>query len=176
VTNLLHFGKKMSVGNIVSSGEMFKIISQEKLQWKPQINVEKLDFFYKGQDISIMAKTGKTIKAKVSEISPKVNIETRKATIIVNLTKDLHKGMVHSGMSLSGMIKIGRKKVFMVNSQSIIKKNNENYTFLVNENNKAEQTKVEVGKKDGELIEVISGVDSKDKIVKEIPKDLKNGD
>jgi RND family efflux transporter MFP subunit len=168
--------RKVSVGNIVSSGEMFKIISQEKLQWKPQINVEKLDFFYKGQDISIMAKTGKIIKAKVSEISPKVNIETRKATIIVNLTKDLHKGMVHSGMSLSGMIKIGRKKVFMVNSQSIIKKNNENYTFLVNENNKAEQTKVEVGKKDGELIEVISGVDSKDKIVKEIPKDLKNGD
>lgn len=168
--------RKVSVGNIVGSGEMFKIISQQKLQWKPQVNLDILDSIYKGQDILIMVKNGKFIKAKVSEISPKVNIETRKATIIINLTKDLHKGMIHSGMSLSGIIKTGRKKVLMINSELLIKKNNENFVFIVNKDNKAKQIKVEIGKKDGELIEVVSGIDIKDKVIKLIPKDLKDDD
>jgi RND family efflux transporter MFP subunit len=168
--------RKVSIGNIVSSGEMFRVISQEKLQWKPQVNVEKLDLIYKGQDILINAKSGKTIKAKVSEISPKVNTETRKATIIVNLNKDMHKGLVHSGMSLSGVIKVGRKKALMINKQLIVQKNNEDYVYIIDEDNKVKVVKVDIGKKDGDLIEIVSGVNSKDKIIKLGNHKLNDGD
>ncbi len=168
--------RRVSIGNIVSSGEMFKVISQEKLQWKPQVSVDKLDSIYKGQEILINAKKGKTIKAKVSEISPKVNLETRKATIIVDLTKDLHKGMIHTGMFLSGEINVGKKKALMIHKDALISKENDYFVFIVDNENKIKKTEIEIGKREGELIDIVSGLSIKDVVIKNPNKDLKDGE
>ena len=168
--------RRVAIGNIVSSGEMFKIISQEKLQWKPQVSVEKLDSIYKGQVILINAKKGKVIKAKVSEISPKVNIETRKATIIVDLTKDLHKGMIHTGMFLNGVINVGKKKALMIDKDALIIKDNNHYVFTIDDKNSVKRTEIEIGIKEDGLVDILSGLSLKDKIVKNPPTDLIDGE
>lgn len=157
--------RRVSVGNLVGSADLFKIIRQEKLQWKPQIDVTDMDLIYKGQQVSIVSKSGDVILAKVSEVSPRVNPETRKATVLVDLPKELHKNKIHVGMFLNGAIKIGKRQSLFVPEQSVKSKGDEDYLYVLKEDSTVREVKVDLGKKVEELVEVKYGIESKDKII-----------
>ncbi len=169
--------RTVAVGNIVSSGELFRIIRQEKLQWKPELSIDKLDDIKKGQEVNIVAKSGKMIKARVSEISPRINVENRRATILVDLPKELHKNRVYLGMFVSGTIKVGKKNSLMVKQEAVVLRDGTNYVFVLDESgNKVNQIKVVTGKREGDLIEVEEGITVKDKVVVGGASFLSDGD
>lgn len=158
--------RTVAVGNIVSSGELFRIIRQEKLQWKPQVSVDKLDYIKKGQEVTIVAKSGKIVKARVTEISPKVNADTRRAIILVDLPKEVHKDRIHLGMFLKGTINIGKKKALMVPQQATVLRDGTNFVFVLDsEGKKVQQVKVELGKHDGDFVAIEEGIGIKDQVV-----------
>lgn len=166
-----------AVGNLVNVGELFKIIRQEKLQWKPQVSIDKLRLIQKEQPVEIYNKSGETIYAKINQISPSINYETRRATILVDLPKELHQNKIQPGFFLNGVIKVGKKDSLLVNQQSIVLKDGTNYVFVYDEKTHiVNQVKVEIGKRDGDFVVIENGLDKDNNVVVSGAAFLNNGD
>lgn len=152
-----------AVGNIVNQGEMFRIIVQEKLQWKAQVPSEDIIKITKDMPVEIKTTTNEIIQATVSEISPTVDMQTRQGTVYVNLDKEMHMDKVKSGMFVEGNINLGFVDKVMIPQQAIVLRDGFSYIFLV-KNNVAVQTKVTTGDRFGNDIE-INGIEVTDKVV-----------
>jgi RND family efflux transporter MFP subunit len=155
--------RNAAVGNIVTQGEMFKIIRQEKLQWKAQVPSDQIMKITKDMPVEIKTKNNDIIKAQVSEIAPSVDAQTRQGTIYVNMDKSLHMNKVKSGMFVEGNISLGVQDKMMIPQQAVILRDGFNSVFVVN-NNIVKQVKVTTGERLGNNVEV-SGIDSKDNVV-----------
>lgn len=155
--------RNAAVGNIVNQGEMFKIIRQEKLQWKAQVPSEQIIKITKGLPVEIKTTDSEVIKAEVSEIAPSVDAQTRQGTIYVNLDKSIHLNKVKSGMFVEGSINLGETNKMMIPQQSLILRDGFNYVYLV-KNNIAKQVKVTTGERLGNNVEV-DGLEITDNVV-----------
>lgn len=148
-----------AAGSLVG-GELFKVILQEKLQWKAQISADQIDLVKVGQQVELVTKLGETLKATVSDISPVINEKTRQGTLLVNLDKEVHQHKIKAGMFLNGSILMENNKLSLIDQQAVILRDGFNYVFVLNADNRVVQTKVEVGMRVGNYIEIKTKNDS----------------
>lgn len=167
--------RKATVGSIIGTGEMFKMIIKDKLQWQPDISSDKLSFIQRGQKVYMELPNGEKIYGEIDEISPKINLQTRQATLLVNLTKEKHKGKISPGMFLSGEIISAKQEQIVVKKESVVLRDGINYVFVVEEG-KAKQKKVVIGKRIGNEVVIKEGIGVNDPIVVQGAGFLKNGD
>ena len=126
--------RKATVGSIIGTGEMFKLIVEDRLQWQPNLSYEKALDLKRGTNVNLIVKNKERIRAQISEISPKINMQNRQSTILVNLDKEKHKGKVFPGMFVEGEVELGTKKAMVVPKESVILKDGSNYVFKVKDN------------------------------------------
>lgn len=167
--------RKATVGTIIGTGEMFKMIVKDKLQWQPTVSADKLSFIERNQKVYLQLANGEKIYGEIDEVSPKVNMQTRQATLLVNLTKEKHKGKISPGMFLSGEILSAKQEQIVVKKDSVVLRDGINYVFSV-ENGKAKQKKVIVGKRIGDEIIIKEGLSIGESVVNQGAGFLKNGD
>ncbi len=167
--------RKATVGSIIGTGEMFKLIVEDRLQWQPNLSYEKALDLKRGTNVNLIVKNKEKIRAQISEISPKINMQNRQSTILVNLDKEKHKGKVFPGMFVEGEVELGIKKAIVVPKESVILKDGSNYVFKV-KNSTAVSTKVELGDVVGDLVVIEDGLTTEDKIIATGVKFIKDGD
>lgn len=167
--------RKATVGSIIGTGEMFKLIVEDKLQWQPNLAYEKALDLKRGTNVLLNIKNKEKIKAEISEISPKINMQNRQATILVNLDKEKHKGKVFPGMFVDGEVELGTKKALLVPKESVVLKDGINYVYKVNQN-QVVSLKVDVGEVIGDLVVIENGLSKEDKIISFGVKFIKDGD
>ncbi len=127
-----------------------------------------------GVQVIADALPGKIFNAKLKKISEAVDLSTRTMAIEVDIENSGK--LLKPGMFATINIFLGKKSgVPLLPNYTVLNDENGNYVFVLNSDNTVSQTYVQVGVQQNSLDEIISGVDTSQKIVFVGQTLIKNG-
>lgn len=146
-----------TVGAVASQGqELFKLIRQNRLEWRAEVNATDLLQIKVGQAVKLRVTNGVMVDGKVRMIAPTVDPLTRNALVYVDLPAP---GNAHAGMFGTGQFLLGHAEALTLPQSSVVMRDGFSYVYQLGKDDKVIQTKVTLGRRVGERIEVASGAD-----------------
>lgn len=166
--------RQATVGAVLSTGEeLFRLIRQGRLEWRAEVAAPDLKMLKPGQLATITLKNGKSVQGKLRIVSPVVDMQTRNALVYVDLPQSLE---LKAGMFAQGMFEVDDTQALTLPQSAVLQRNGFSYVFCVNRDSRVEQTKVALGRRSGELIEILEGIDSLARVVETGAGFLGDGD
>jgi RND family efflux transporter MFP subunit len=151
-----------TVGAVVPAGqELFRLIRQGRLEWRAEVAAADLARVAPGQTVRVTPAGGSAITGKVRMVAPTVDPATRNGLVYVDLPAP---GAARSGMFARGEFEVGSSGALTLPQSAVLLREGFAYVFRVGADNKALQTKIGVGRRSGERIEV-TGLDAQARVV-----------
>ncbi len=153
-----------TIGAVVQPGqELFRIIRGGRLEWRAEVNAADLARLKPGARAQVTPAGCRTIPGRVRVIAPSVDASTRNGLVYVDLPVP---GDARAGMFASGEFEIGAAKAALTLPQgAVVLRDGFSYVLRVDAASKVIMTKVEVGRRVGERIEIVAGLDSQARVV-----------
>jgi len=166
-----------SLGAVPNYGmELFRIILDNKLEWRGELSSAQLTLVKPGQIIELKLSDGGTASAKVRQVSPSLDINSRMAIVYADIDVNTK---AKAGMYLSGVINLSISRAIVVPTQAVIIKDGNSYVFrLVSEgdSSKVAMQKVITGRSKDAKIEIIEGIKENQEIAGQGAGFLLDGD
>lgn len=172
--NGLISARTATVGAVVPAGqELFRLIRGNILEWRAEVAAADLPRVQPGQAVAITAAGGIEARGTVRMVAPTVDRATRTAIVYVDLQpqKDLK-----AGMFARGIFDLGRSRVLALPQAAIVQREGFNYAYSVGKDSKVSQLKVEIGRRQGDSVEITAGVDPQAKLAVAGTSFLADGD
>jgi RND family efflux transporter MFP subunit len=145
-----------TVGAVVGAGqELFRMVRQSRMEWRGEVTPSEVGRIRVGQKVQVTAATGLEITGKVRAIAPGADPQTRNILVFVDLPRHAD---LKAGTFAKGSFDLGQSDALTVDSQSIVVRDGSNYVFVIDEQNKASQRKVQTGRRVEERVEVLEGL------------------
>lgn len=149
--------RSATVGTVAASGaELFRLIRQSRLEWRAELAVAELQHLLPGQATRLMVNNKETVVGRLRVISPVVDVQTGNATVYVDLPESQ---TLRAGMFAQGVFELPGSEALTLPSSAVLSRDGFNYVFCVNQNSRVEQFKVTLGRRSGNLIEILHGLD-----------------
>ena len=170
--------RSATVGAVVGVGtELFRMIRQGRLEWRAEVVAQDLGRIKPGSRAVVRAASGAEIAGKVRTVAPSVDPQTRLALVYVDLPPALSSDMpLKAGMFASGRFELGASNALTVPQQAVAVRDGFSYVFRLNPDNRVSQVKVTLGRRLGERVEVVSGVNADTAVVIQGAGFLNDGD
>ncbi|SHN43806.1 RND family efflux transporter, MFP subunit [Duganella sacchari] len=171
--------RSATVGAVVNPGvELFRMIRQGRLEWRAEVVSTDLRNLKPGVSAVVKAANGSEVTGKVRMIAPTVDPQTRSALVYVDLplnagSKD---APFKAGMFASGQFELGASSAMTVPQQSIVVRDGFSFVFRLNADKHVSQIKVQPGRRLGDRIEVLGGLNADTQIVVRGAGFLNDGD
>lgn len=167
-----------TLGAVVAQGqELFRLIRQNRLEWRAEVTASELANVHNGQAVTVKAASGISSHGKVRQVAPTIDAQTRNALVYVDLPATAAKdGAFKPGMFAHGEFALGNRPGLTVPRQALVVRDGFNYVFLVGNDGRVHQTKVEVGSFGNGVIEITSGLDTQATLVASGAGFLNDGD
>lgn len=169
-----------TVGAVVPQGqELFRLIRQNRLEWRAEVTADELGRIRPGQDVSIAAASGVTAIGKVRMVAPTVDTQTRNALVYVDLPASATAGAnaaFKAGMFARGEFDMGKTRGLTLPRQAVVMRDGFSYVFLIGKENRVVQAKVQVGRRDSERAEITGGLQADALVVASGAGFLNDGD
>ena len=174
--------RSTSVGQVVNAGaELFKLIRQSRLEWRAEVTSNDLSQIKTGQIVSLIAANGEKITGHVRTLAPTVNQQTRNALVYVDLPAS---NLVKAGMYAKGEFNIGKLNALVIPQQALVLRDGFQYAFVLTDTHRQEplkqtkvkQTKVQIGRRFNNLIEITEGLNANQQLVATGAAFLSDGD
>lgn len=163
-----------TVGAVAAQGqELFKLIRKNRLEWRAEVNATDLLLIKPGQAVKLRATNGVTVDGKVRMIAPTVDPVTRNAIVYVDLPEP---GSAHAGMFGSGQFALGHSTALTLPQSAIVMRDGFSYVYQLGKDDKVTQTKVALGRRAGDRIEVVNGITTAMTLVEKGAGFLADGD
>ncbi|MFC5476326.1 efflux RND transporter periplasmic adaptor subunit [Paraherbaspirillum soli] len=145
-----------TVGAVAAQGqELFKLIRKNRLEWRAEVNASDLLLIKPGQTVKLRVTNGVTVDGKVRMIAPTVDAATRNALVYVDLPTP---GSAHAGMFGSGQFELGHSAALTLPQSAVVMRDGFSYVYQLRKDDKVAQTKVTLGRRVGDRIEVLNGI------------------
>lgn len=145
-----------AVGTVVNAGaELFKMVRQNRLEWRAEVAAPQLGGLQAGQKAIVALPQGDEIAGRVRMIAPTLNTDTRTALVYVDLPKS---SGAKAGMYAEGRIELGQSAAFTVPLSAVVLRDGTNYVFEIGKGNLIEQRQVKTGRREGDRVEILSGL------------------
>jgi HlyD family secretion protein len=165
--------RTVAVGQIAQVGaEMFRMVRKGRVEWRAEIPEARMREIKIGQTVRLTMADGVSVSGKVRTISPTIESSTRAGLVYV----DISGVSVRPGMFARGEIVLDRTEANMTPIASVVIQDGYNYVFVLKDDNTVERRHVETGLVQGDLIEIVSGVEMRERIVEKGAGFLKDGD
>lgn len=170
--------RSATVGAVVGVGtELFRMIRQGRLEWRAEVVAQDLGRIKPGARAVVRAASGAEIAGKVRTVAPSVDPQTRIALVYVDLPPSLSSDMpLKAGMFASGRFELGASNALTVPQQAVAVRDGFSYVFRLNADSRVSQVKVNLGRRLGERVEVVSGLNADMAIVVQGAGFLNDGD
>lgn len=164
-TNGTIITKMINLGQIVQPEDvLFSVADLSKLWGVAEIPEQQVAFVQKDQDVTIeVPALNKKIQGKIVYEGDIVNPETR--TVMVRTEIDNADLKLKPDMLISMFIQSKKVSKLAVPASAVVRENDRNYIFVKNNPNTFRLREIELGHKDGQLINVLSGVSIGETIV-----------
>jgi RND family efflux transporter MFP subunit len=148
--------RSATVGAVAQQGmELFRLIRKGRLEWRADVTSTDLPKIKPGQSVAITGPNDTRVEGKVRMIAPTVDPATRNALVYVDIANP---GQIHAGMFATGQFELGHSAALAVPQSSVVTRDGYNYVFQVAAENRVIQTRVVLGRRVDDRVEVVSGV------------------
>ncbi len=166
--------RQASVGAVVQPGqELFRLIRQRRLEWRAEVPATELAHIQPGTNVSLTPAGGTPIQGKVRMVAPTVDPATRNGLVYVDLSAN---GSARAGMFARGDFELGRATAQTLPQSAVLLRDGFSYVFQVGADSKVTQTKVMTGRRQGDRIEIVSGLHASAQVVSSGGAFLGDGD
>lgn len=171
--------RSATVGAVVPAGtELFRLIRQGRLEWRAELTASELASVVPGTPVEVVAANGARLSGKVRTVAPTVDPQTRSGLVYVDLpamgmkpatvptdrsqpsgtSGELPKSAL-PGMFARGEFQLGSTAALTVPQQAVVVRDGFSYVFRLNADQRVSQVKVRLGRRSGDRVEVVEGVD-----------------
>lgn len=182
-----------TLGSVVGNGaELFRMIRQGRLEWRAEVTASEMAKIVPGTEVVVTAPGGAQWKGKVRVVSPTVDAQTRMGLVYVDLVPDTSATTAAKpqqataslafkpGMYAKGEFVMGSSKALTIPQQAVVVRDGFSYAFRLNADNRVTQIKLQTGRRvsnaQGDLVEVVSGLNADSTIVSSGAGFLNDGD
>lgn len=165
-----------------SGGELFRMILNNRLEWRGNLNAQQLALVKTGQMVKLVLPDGSSAHAKIRQLSPSLDAETRMATAYADIQSGSH---ARAGMYVSGTIAMQIRPALVVPAVSVVIRDGRAYVFTVansNANGRQEgrytvaQQAVTTGRHQAGDVEIVKGLSDGARVVMQGAGFLNDGD
>ena len=161
-------------GSIVPAGtELFRLIQDGRLEWRAQVTAAEMNRIQPGMKASVSLGDGLHLAGKVRSIAPTVDAQNRTGLVYVDLDPSAY---ARAGMYVGGQIESGQSTAFLLPQTAVVLRDGFSYVMQVDETNRIKQTVVQLGQRQGEQIEILSGLPPQARVVVSGAAFLNEGD
>ncbi|MGA0572130.1 efflux RND transporter periplasmic adaptor subunit [Variovorax sp. VNK109] len=150
--------RSATVGAVLPAGtELFRMIRQGRLEWRGEVTSAELGRIPPGTTVTVTIASGAQVKGKVRMIAPTVDPQTRNALVYVDLAPNVQ---ARAGMFARGEFDLGASDALTVPQQAVVVRDAFSYVFRLGEGQRVSQVKVDTGRRIGDRVEILRGVDA----------------
>jgi RND family efflux transporter MFP subunit len=166
-----------TVGAVVQPGqELFRLIRQQRLEWRAELPSADLARVRPGMKAQMTLPGAAEVEGTVRMVAPTVDAASRNGLVYVDLPKSALQAGARAGMFASGQLQVGQGSGLAVSQTAVLLRDGFSYVFRLEGDNKVAQTKVQVGRRQGDLVEIVAGLDEKARVVESGVAFLTDGD
>lgn len=165
--------RSATLGQVAQPGtELFRLIRQERLEWRAQVNARELDQVQPGQIATVELANGVSVDGVVRQMAPSMN-DSRLAVVYVDLPADT---AVKAGMYASGYIQLGQAESLLVPAEAVVLRDGRSSVFLLGNDDRVVQVPVHTGRRVGKQVEILQGLQPGDLVAVSGAGFLNDGD
>ena len=166
--------RMVSLGQISQAGgEMLRILRQGRVEWRAEVPEARLKEIKRGQLVRLSTADGAQFDGRVRTVAPTIQDTNRTGLVYVDIADA---ASVRPGMFARGAILTGKNSSQLAPLASIVMQDGYSYVFVLREGNLVQRRRVETGVIHGSTIEIVSGLNSQDRIIERGAGFLKDGD
>jgi HlyD family secretion protein len=156
--------RSATIGAVLPAGqELFRLIRGGRLEWRAEVAASELAQLKPGQSVTVTPSGGSTVKGVVRMVAPTVDPQTRNGIVYVDLPAA--NGAARAGMFARGEFEIGSGQALTLPQGAVMLRDGFSYVLRVGPDSKLTQTKVSIGRRSGDRIEIIGGLDASARVV-----------
>lgn len=162
ITNLNYYTQNTRID---AASPVLAIMDYSRLHMEINLAEKNITSVKKGQKVKIVNYTipGDTLNAVLTQISPAINADTRSFKAVVNINNS--KLLLRPGMFAKGEIIVAKAdKAIVIPKDIILNKQSGNIVFVVNKG-LAEERNIQFGLENPKEVQIISGLEEKDRLV-----------
>ncbi|MEY4906832.1 MAG: hypothetical protein RL260_550 [Pseudomonadota bacterium] len=152
-----------TMGAIAQPGqELFRLIRQGRLEWRAEVPAADMHRVQPGMAVKVVPAGGSAIDAKVRMLAPTVDPATRNGLVYVDLPAG---NAARPGMFARGEFVIGQSSALTLPQTAVLLRDGYSVVFRLGKDSRVQQTKVQIGRRLGERVEVTGGLDAAAQVV-----------
>lgn len=156
--------RSATVGAVLPAGqELFRLIRRGRLEWRAEVAAPLLARIAPGQVATVTPVGGEALRGKVRVVSPAVDPQTRNGVVYVDLPPS---NAARAGMFARGEFDLGPgSPALTLPHAAVLPREGFHYVFRIGPDSRVVLTKVGVGRRMGDRVEVLSGIDAGSRVV-----------
>ncbi|HMV52153.1 MAG TPA: efflux RND transporter periplasmic adaptor subunit [Rhodocyclaceae bacterium] len=166
-----------TVGSLAQPGqELFRLVRGSRLEWRAEVTEAELARVRQGAIAKVTTPNGNTVRGRVRMVAPTVDPQTRNGIVFVDLPIDATGTVVRAGMFARGEFELGTAPALTLPQSAVVLREGFAYVFRLDGESRVAQTKVSVGRRAGDRIEITGGLDAAARVVASGAGFLADGD
>lgn len=155
--------RSATLGAVLPAGqELFRLIRGRRLEWRAEVAASDLARLQPGQIAQIRLTNEQLVEGKLRMVAPMVDTQTRNGLVYVDLPAD---SPARAGMFARGEFDVGTDQAITLPQSAVLLRDGFSYVLRVGDDAKVVQTKVTVGRRVGEHVEITGGIDTESPVV-----------
>ena len=148
--------RQATVGAVVQPGqELFRLIRRDRLEWRAVVAANDLARLKPGMKATIFVGSGTPVAGSVRMLAPTVDAQTRNGLVYVDMDASQE---AKAGMFARGEFEFDRKMALILPQSAVQMRDGFSYVYRVGADNKIAETKVKVGRRIADRIEIVEGL------------------
>ena len=166
-----------TVGSMTQPGqELFRLIRGGRLEWRAEVSAADLGKLKPGTTATLTAPDGARVQGRVRMVAPTVDPQTLNGLVYVDLPVAAAGDALRAGTFARGEFDLGRVRAISLPQSAVLLRDGFAYVFRLDGQNRVAQTKVAVGQRMGDQIEIVSGIEADSRVVASGAGFLADGD
>ncbi|MBD8653159.1 efflux RND transporter periplasmic adaptor subunit [Rhizobium sp. CFBP 13726] len=159
--------RSASLGKVVTAGdELFKLIRQNRIEWQAELPVKRLADVKEGTKAVIPTPLG-DVRGEVRLVSPTSSTASGRVTVYVALQPAEGMPQPKTGILVSGNFEFSATDALTVPATAVTLRDGFSYAFVLKPADQPTVTRkrVETGRRQGDRVEIVSGIDKTEEVV-----------
>lgn len=152
-----------TVGAVVPAGqELFRVIREGRIEWRAEVAAPELARLRPGLEAMVIPTGGVPIRGKLRMVGPVVDTFTRNGVVYVDLPQNED---VRVGMFARGEFETSSSTAMTLPQSAVLLRDGFSYVLHVGSDSRITQIKVRTGRRIGERVEILEGIDDSARVV-----------